>query len=101
MKRKKKNEKERTKSEKKEKALLGIEHLPLHRAKYFFFGKKKYNGTIPPDNYRSKAASTESTYVSDKDFGLIHAIPTASTISTTEGDVSWPLDRIQRTPCAN
>jgi len=52
MKRKKKNEKERTKSEKKEKALLGIEHLPLHRAKYFFFGKKNTMGrflqTITP-----------------------------------------------------
>jgi len=93
---KKKNEKE------KRKGTVGYRTPTTTSTKILpFLEKKKYNGTIPPDNYQSKAASTESTYVSDKDFGLIHAIPTASTISATEGDVSWPLDRIQPTPCAN
>jgi len=36
---KRENEKERTKRREKMKALLGIEHLPLHRAKYFFLEK--------------------------------------------------------------
>ena len=42
--------------------------------------------------------SSESVYVTDEDFGLIHAIPTDFSISTTEGEVNQPLDYVRLTP---
>ena len=42
--------------------------------------------------------STESIYVTDEDFGPIHAIPTGVSTSATEGEVNQPLDYVRLTP---
>ena len=42
--------------------------------------------------------STESVYVTDEDFGPIHAIPTGFSTSATEGEVNQPLDYVRLTP---
>ena len=42
--------------------------------------------------------SSESTYVTDEDFSLIHAIPTGVSTSDTEGEVNQRLDYVRLTP---